>query len=84
MALGLLLHIANIASGILPVRDAGGVRTILYRAAGVSIGRGSKLTHGVALYGPQIKIGRDVWISMQTMIVSFGAREKIPSSARLK
>lgn len=68
--MNIVLHCANLLSCALPVREFVGLRRTLFRAGGISIGRATRLTHRVTIYGKHVAIGSEVWISMGTSIAS--------------
>lgn len=65
-----LLHAANVLNSVLPVRECFGIRRLLLNKSGLTVGKGSRITHGVKLYDRYIAIGDAVWIGMNTVIVS--------------
>jgi acetyltransferase-like isoleucine patch superfamily enzyme len=65
-----LLHTVNVMNSVLPVRETFGVRRMLANKGGISVGKGTRITHGVKFYDRHITIGSAVWIGMNTVIAS--------------
>ena len=65
-----LLHSVNVVNSLLPVRETFGVRRKLTIMGGISVGKDTRITHGVKLYDRYITIGKSVWIGMNTVIAS--------------
>jgi acetyltransferase-like isoleucine patch superfamily enzyme len=68
--MSLLVHLTNVLNLICPVRETFGLRCRLYRAGGIKVGRGTRITHGVAFYDRYITIGDAVWIGPNTRFCS--------------
>ncbi len=68
--MSLLLHLTNALNLVCPVRETLGVRRLLYRAGGIEVGIGTRITHGVAFYDRYVTFGRGVWIGPNTRFFS--------------
>ena len=68
--MSLLVHLTNVLNSICPVREVFGLRRWLYRAGGIQIGRGTRITNGVAFYDRHVSIGDAVWIGPNTRFFS--------------
>jgi maltose O-acetyltransferase len=66
----LIIHLVNMSTSVLPVREIIGFRRWLANLGGIAVGRKSRITHGVKLYDRYITIGESVWIGMNTVIAS--------------
>jgi len=64
------VHLTNVLNLVCPVREVFGLRCCLYRASGIKVGRGTRITHGVAFYDRYITIGDAVWIGPGTRLFS--------------
>lgn len=68
--MNLVIHLLNISTSILPVRETIGFRRWLANRGGISVGRKTRITHGVRLYDRYITLGESVWVGMNTVIAS--------------
>jgi acetyltransferase-like isoleucine patch superfamily enzyme len=68
--MSLLVHLTNVLNLLCPVREVVGLRRRLYRVGGIRIGRGTRITHGVAFYDRYVTIGNAVWIGPNTRFFS--------------
>lgn len=68
--MSIIVHLTNILNLMCPVREVLGLRCCLYRAGGIKVGRGTRITNGVAFYDHYVTIGSAVWIGPNTRFFS--------------
>lgn len=61
-----ILHLFNLISSVLPQTRAFGIRRIMYRAAGVQVGKRAKINGGVRIQFPNVDLGDDTWVGRRT------------------
>lgn len=61
-----LLHVVNLGSTLLPQTRGFGMRRILYRLAGLRIGKGARINGGVVFQSRHVIVGEHTWIGRRT------------------